>query len=324
MKRVRCFAVAAAFACTLTGLSAQAQDYPVRPIEWVVPYQAGGGTDIVARTVAEKMSKSLGQSIVIANKPGAATAIGAAYAARATPDGYVMVTGDTATLAANPALYPDLAYDPARDFDSVGLLARFAMILVVHPSTPVNNLKEFIDWAGKQGQGVDYGTPGPGSPHHLATELFRQKTGLNLVHVPYRGAAPAVQDVMGGQVPFMFVDSATGQQYIASGRLRAIAVASAERLSSLPEVPTLIESGIKDFEAYAWQGLLVPKGTPQPVIDRLSESLRGALQDRQIQEKFTAMGLEAIPGTPAEMDDYASAERERWGNLIREAGIKVQ
>jgi len=316
--------MAAALACTLTGLAAQAQDYPARPIEWVVPYQAGGGTDIVARTVAERMSKSLGQSIVIANKPGAATAIGAAYAARAKPDGYVMVTGDTATLAANPALYPDLAYDPAKDFDSVGLLARFAMILVVHPSTPVNNLQEFIDWAGKQSDGVDYGTPGPGSPHHLATELFRQKTGLNLIHVPYRGAAPAVQDVMGGQIPFMFVDSATGQQYIASGRLRAIAVASAGRLSSLPEVPTLIESGIKDFEAYAWQGLLVPKGTPAPVIERLSESLRGVLQDQQIQEKFTAMGLEATPSTPGEMDDYASAERERWGKLIREAGIKVQ
>lgn len=324
MKLTRCLAVVAALACTLTGVAAQAQNYPTRPIEWVVPYQAGGGTDIVARTVAEKMSKSLGQSIVIANKPGAATAIGAAYAARATPDGYVMVTGDTATLAANPALYPDLAYDPAKDFDAVGLLARFAMILVVHPSTPVNNLQEFIDWAGKQGEGVHYGTPGPGSPHHLATELFKQRTGLNLVHVPYRGAAPAVQDVMGGQIPFMFVDSATGQQFIASGRLRAIAVASAERLSSLPEVPTLIESGIKDFEAYAWQGLLVPKGTPQPVIERLSESLNGALRDPQIQEKFTAMGLEAIPSTSREMEDYASAERERWGKLIREVGIKVQ
>ncbi len=324
MKLTQRLAMAAALACTLTGFTAQAQDYPVRPIEWVVPYQAGGGTDIVARTVAERMSNSLGQSIVIANKPGAATAIGAAYAARAKPDGYVMVTGDTATLAANPALYPDLAYDPAKDFDAIGLLARFAMILVVHPSTPANSLQEFVDWAGKQGEGVDYGTPGPGSPHHLATELFKQKTGLNLVHVPYRGAAPAVQDVMGGQIPFMFVDSATGQQYIASGRLRAIAVASAERLSSLPEVPTLIESGIKDFEAYAWQGLLVPKGTPQPVIERLSESLNGVLKDQQIQEKFTAMGLEAIPSTPREMEDYASAERERWGKLIREAGIKVQ
>src|SRR5690606_17809551 len=270
-------AMAAALACTLTGLAAQAQDYPARPIEWVVPYQAGGGTDIVARTVAERMSKSLGQSIVIANKPGAATAIGAPYVARAQPDGYVMVTGDTATLAANPALYPDLAYDPAKDFDPVGLLARFAMILVVHPSIPVNNLQEFIDWAGKQENGVSYGTPGAGSPHHLATELFKQKTGLNLVHVPYRGAAPAVQDVMGGQVPFMFVDSATGQQFIASGMLRPIAVASKQRLATQPEVPTLIESGMEGFEAYAWQGVLVPKGTPKAAIERLSTALRGAL-----------------------------------------------
>ncbi len=324
MKLTRRIALVAAVVCSMGAMAAQAQDYPARPLEWVVPYQAGGGTDIVARNVAEKMSKSLGQPIVIANKPGAATAIGAAYVARATPDGYVMLTGDTATLAANPALYPDLAYDPAKDFDPVGLLARFAMILVVNPSVPATNLQEFIDWAGKQPQGVDYGTPGAGSPHHLATELFKQHTKLNLTHVPYRGAAPAVQDVMGGQVPFMFVDSATGQQYIESGRLRAIAVASDKRVPSLPDVPTLIESGLDGFEAYAWQGLLVPKGTPQPVISRLSQALREALDNPQTREKFAAMGLEAIPSTPQEMADYASAEREKWGKLIRDAGIKVQ
>jgi tripartite-type tricarboxylate transporter receptor subunit TctC len=309
---------------SLTGVAAQAQDYPNRSIEWVVPYPAGGGTDIVARTVAEHMSKSLGQSIVVANKPGAATAIGAAYAARAKPDGYVMVTGDTATLAANPALYPNLTYDPAKDFDSVGLLARFAMILVVNPSVPVQNLKEFMEWAPKQDGGVNYGTPGAGSPHHLATELFKQRTKLNLVHVPYRGAAPAVQDVMGGQVPFMFIDSATGQQYITSGMLRPLAVASKERLANLPDVPTLIESGIEGFEAYAWQGLLVPKGTPQGAIDRLSESLREALNDPALRKKFAGMGLEAIPSTPNEMDDYALAERTKWSALIKEAGIKLQ
>ena len=317
-------AAVAAFTFALGGPSALAQSYPERPIEWVVPYQAGGGTDIVARSVAEKMSETLGQPIVIANKPGAATAIGAAYAARAKADGYVMVSGDTATLAANPALYPNLSYDPAKDFDSVGLLARFAMILVVNPSVPVNNLEEFKAWAAKQDGGVSYGTPGAGSPHHLATELFKLQTKLNLVHVPYKGAAPAVQDVMGGQVPFMFVDSATGQQFIASGMLRPIAVASKERLSSLPEVPTLIELGMDGFEAYAWQGLLVPDGTPQVAIDRLSESLRGALNDPAILERFEGMGLEAIPSTPQEMDAYAQAEREKWGTVIKDAGITLQ
>ncbi|NYT37458.1 tripartite tricarboxylate transporter substrate binding protein [Allopusillimonas soli] len=324
MKRLRCIAAAAACVLASGSLTARAQTYPTRPVEWVVPYQAGGGTDIVARTVAEKMAAELGQSIVIVNKPGAATAIGAAYAARAKPDGYVMLTGDTATLAANPALYPGLAYDPQKDFDTVGLLARFAMILVVNPAVPVHNLQEFVEWAKQKKEGVSYGTPGAGSPHHLATELFKQKTGLNLVHVPYRGAAPAVQDVMGGQIPCMFVDSATGQQYISSGMLRPIAVASKERLANLPEVPTLIESGMEGFEAYAWQGLLVPKGTPHSAIETLSKALQSALKDAAIRKKFSDMGLEAIPGTPREMADYASAEREKWGTLIHDAGIKVQ
>ncbi|MBO9354173.1 tripartite tricarboxylate transporter substrate binding protein [Bordetella petrii] len=314
---------AAALLLAAGALQAQAADYPTRAIEWVVPYPAGGGTDIVARTLAEKMTASLGQPIVIANKPGAATAIGADYVARAQPDGYTMLSGDTATLAANPALYPQLSYDPATDLKSVGLMARFAMILVVNPSVPAKTLDELTAWIKSQPNGADYATPGSGSPHHLATELFRLRTGLNLVHVPYRGAAPAVQDVMGGQVPMMFVDSATGQQYIASGRLRAIAVASAKRLESMPDTPTLIELGMKDFEAYAWQGLLVPKGTPDAVVERLNTALRGALDASEVREKFKAMGLEAIPSTPQEMTAYAEAERKKWGKVIRDSKITV-
>lgn len=317
--------VAIAFALGATVTAAHAQNYPVRPIEWVVPYPAGGGTDIVARALGDKMSKSLGQTIVIANKPGAATAIGAAYAARAKPDGYTIVTGDTATLAANPALYPSLAYDPAKDFSAIGLMARFAMILAVNPdAVQAKTLDEFIAWAKQQKDGVDYATPGPGSPHHLATELFKQRTGLNLVHIPYKGAAPAVQDVVGGQVPFMIVDSAAGKQFIEAGRLRPIAVASTQRLESLPEVPTFIELGLEGFEAYAWQGLLAPKGTPQPVIDKLSTALREALDSDDIKKQFDTMGLEVTPSTAAEMDKYAAEERERWGALIKEAGITVQ
>jgi len=315
---------AAAAVLLATGaLHAQAADYPARAIEWVVPYPAGGGTDIVARTLAEKMSHSLGQSLIVANKPGAATAIGADYVARAQPDGYTMLSGDTATLAANPALYPQLSYNPATDLKSVGLMARFAMILVVNPSVPVKTLDELKAWAKTQSNGVDYATPGSGSPHHLATELFRLRTGLNLVHVPYRGAAPAVQDVIGGQVPMMFVDSATGQQYIASGRLRAIAVASAKRLESLPDTPTLMELGLKDFEAYAWQGLLVPKGTSDAIVERLNTALRGALDSADVREKFKAMGLEAIPSSPQEMTAYSEAEREKWGKVIRDSHITV-
>ncbi|WP_028353624.1 Bug family tripartite tricarboxylate transporter substrate binding protein [Bordetella petrii] len=315
---------AAAVLLAACGLPAHGADaYPARPIEWVVPYPAGGGTDIVARTLAEKMTPALGQTLIIANKPGAATAIGADYVARAKPDGYTMLSGDTATLAANPFLYPTLSYDPATDFEPVGLMARFAMILVVNPAVPAKTLDELQAWIKSQSGGVDYATPGSGSPHHLATELFRLRTGLDLVHVPYRGAAPAVQDVIGGQVPMMFVDSATGQQYIAAGRLRAIAVASAKRLESLPGTPTLIELGLQDFEAYAWQGLLVPKGTSGTIVERLNTALRGALDAPEVREKFKAMGLEAIPSTPREMADYAQTEREKWGKVIRDSKITV-
>lgn len=317
--------VAAILAFTFGLAQAQAaDDFPKsHPIEWVVPYAAGGGSDIVARNLQEGMSKALGQTIIINNRPGAATAIGAEYTARAKHDGYTVLSGDTATLAANPPLYPHLAYDPQRDFAPVGLMARFNMILVVNPSVPAHNMKEFMEWAKSQKDGVHYGTPGAGSPHHLATELFRARTGLNLIHVPYRGAAPAVQDVLGGQIPMMFVDSASGQQYIAAGKLRPIAVASKKRLDNMPDVPTLIESGLPDFEAYAWQGMVVPKDTPQPVIDKLNAALNEALKSPAVVEKFKAMGLETLSSTPKELDDYARAERTKWTKVIQDANIRI-
>ncbi|HEY0294109.1 MAG TPA: tripartite tricarboxylate transporter substrate binding protein [Bordetella sp.] len=324
---MRILAHAAAALLLAAGLTPAhaADDYPAAyPIHWVVPYAAGGGSDIVARNLQEGMSKVLSQTIIIDNKPGAATAIGAEYVAHAKPDGYTILSGDTATLAANPPLYPRLAYDPQRDFAPVGLMARFNMILVVNPSVPAHGMKEFMAWARAQKDGVSYGTPGAGSPHHLATELFRARTGLNLKHVPYRGAAPAVQDVMSGQVPMMFVDSASGQQYIASGKLRALAVASKDRLPGMPDVPTLIESGLPDFEAYAWQGLVVPKGTPQPVIDKLNAALNETLKSPTVIEKFKAMGLEVIPSTPRALDDYARAERAKWTQVIQDAHITIE
>ncbi|AHV93634.1 Bug family tripartite tricarboxylate transporter substrate binding protein [Bordetella holmesii] len=316
-------ALAASLTLSVFAAAAQAAGYPERPIEWVVPYPAGGGSDIVARTLSEPMSRELKQTLIISNKPGAATAIGADYAARAKPDGYVMLTGDTATLAANPSLYPKLAYQPQRDFDAVGLMTRFSMILVVNPSVPVKTYDEFLAWAKTQKDGVPYATPGSGSPHHLATESLRARTGLNLVHVPYRGAAPAVQDVVGGQVPMMFVDSATGMQYIASGKLRPIAVASDKRPAGFPQVPTLIESGLDNFEAYAWQGLVVPKGTPPEVVTALNQALQKALAQPSVQERFSAMGLETLPGTPHAMSAYAADEQRKWAKVIKEADIRV-
>ena len=297
--------------------------FPDKPIEWVVPYPAGGGSDVVARTLAEPMSKTLGQTIIINNKPGAATNIGADYAAKAKADGHVMLTADTATLAANPALYSKLPYNVEKDFAPVGLMARFPMILVVNANVPVKNLAEFMAWAKKQTDGVNYATPGAGSPHHLATELFRERAGLKLVQVPYRGAAPAVQDVIGGQVPFMFVDTASGYPHILSGKLRPIGVASPKRLASFETVPTLAEQGMKGFEAYAWQGLVVPMATPPEAVAALNKALLAALETTAVKARFQTLGLEAIPSTPAQMAAYAKSEREKWGQLIRTSNIRL-
>ena len=295
-----------------------------KQIEWVVPYPAGGGSDVVARILAEPMGKTLGQNIIVNNKPGAATNIGADYVAKAKPDGYTMLTADTATLAANPALYSKLPYSAEKDFAPVGLMARFPLILVVNPNVPAKNLSEFLAWAKQQPNGVNFASPGTGSPHHLATELFRQDTGLKLTHVPYRGAAPAVQDVVGGQVPFMFIDTAGGYPHIMAGKLRPIGIASPKRVKNFDAIPTLAEQGLKGFEAYAWQGLVVPTGTPQAVIDTLNKALVAALDSTPVKARFQTLGLEAIPSTPAQMASYAKAEREKWSQVIRANNIRVE
>lgn len=303
--------------------SASAQTYPTKPIEWVVPYPAGGGTDVVARMLADAMGKTLGQTIIITNKPGAATNIGADYVAHARADGYTLLSADTGTLAANPTLYSKLNYSAEKDFAPVGLMARFPMILVVNPKVPVKNLKEFVAWAKSQHDGANFATPGSGSPHHLATELFGQQAGLKLTHIPYRGAAPAIQDVVGGQVPFMFVDTASGSSFIAAGKLRPIGIASARRVKNFDTIPTLAEQGLKGFEAYAWQGLVVPAATPADIVAKLNKALVQALDSTDVKARFQTLGLEAIPSTPAQMAAYTKSERDKWGTVIRASGIKL-
>lgn len=300
-----------------------ADAYPSKPIEWVVPYAAGGGTDVVARVLSEPMGKALGQSIIVVNKPGAATNIGADAVARAKPDGYTILTGDTGTLAANPYLYKKLSYSAEKDFAPVGLLVRFPMLLVVNSQLPVNNYAEFVEWAKQQAKGVSYGTPGAGSPHHLAIELLRLQSGLNFVHIPYRGSAPAVQDVVAGQLPFMFVDTAAGIQHVQGGKIRAIAVASPARLPTLPDVPTLDEQGLKGFEAYAWQGIVAPAATPKERVAKLSDAMQSALKQADIVAKLEGMALEVTPSTAEEMDAYASAERNKWRRVIEESQITL-
>jgi tripartite-type tricarboxylate transporter receptor subunit TctC len=306
-------------ALALLPLAVAAQD--TKPIEWVVGYAAGGGSDSVARATAETMSKALGQSVIITNKPGAATNIAADYVARSRDYGHMMLTADFATLAANPFLFSKLSYNAEKDLAPVGMLARFPLVLVVGPNVPAKNFKEFVAWAKTQPNGVNYASAGVGSPHHLAGELLREKAQLKMTHVPYRGAAPALQDLVGGTVPFMLVDTASGNQFVLAGKVKAIGVASAQRIASLPEVPTLIEQGLPGFEAYAWQGLSVPAGTPPATIAKLNKALVEALNSTPVKARFMALGIESMPGTPAQMASYVKTERERWGKLIRDNGI---
>jgi tripartite-type tricarboxylate transporter receptor subunit TctC len=308
-------------ALAATSIVAIAQDK--KPIEWVVGYAAGGGSDIVARVTAEAMSAKLETPIIVSNKPGAATNIAADQVARSKDYGHIMLTADFATLAANPFLFSNLSYNAEKDLAPVGLLARFPLVLVTGPQVPANNWKEFVAWAKSQPQGLNYASAGAGSPHHLAAELLRERMGMPMTHVPYRGATPAIQDLLGGRVPFMLVDTATGNPFVLSGKLKAIGVASAQRIDTLPNVPTLAEQGLDKFEAYAWQGLAVPSGTPPDTIARLNKALVEALNDTKVKARFQALGVEGLAGTPEQMATYVTEERNRWGRVIRDNNIKL-
>lgn len=294
-----------------------------KSIEWVVGMAPGGGSDVVARVVAEAMGKILNQPIIVTNKPGAATNIAADYVAKSRDPEHTLLTGDFATLASNPWLYSKLSYNAEKDLANVGMLVRFPLIVIVSPNHPAKSFKELVAWIKAQPNEVNYASPGAGTPHHLATESLLRKLGLKGTHVAYRGAAPALQDVMGGQVPFMLVESAGGMPLIAGGKLRALAVGTAERMQTLPNVPTLQEQGVKDFEAFAWQGLSVPAGASVATVDRLNKALIQALDSTMVKARFQALGVEAMPGTADAMNKFARSERNRWGGVIKELQLKL-
>ena len=302
---------------------AQSADWPRQSLHWIVPYPAGGGTDVLARTVAEAMRPALGQSVVIENKPGASTNIGAQQVATAKPDGYTVMSADNAVLAFNAHLFSKLPFDPAKDFTFIGGISRFPLVLVVHPAFPAQNVAQLLEMARAKPDAVNYASPGNGSPHHLAMELFKQRTGVQLTHVPYKGAAPAVADVMAGQVPCMFLDLAAGLPLMQTGKVRALATGSAQRLASLPEVPTLAEAGVQGVEVFAFQGLLGPAGLPQPVVQRLNAELNKALASPAVVQRMKELSMESLAGTPAQFQQMARAESQRWGEIIRQAGIKL-
>lgn len=300
-----------------------AQGYPDKTIRWVVPYPAGGGSDFLSRTIGAQLSKQIGHPVTIENKPGGNTAIAASELARSAPDGYTLLSVDNGTMVFNSALYSKLSYNPAKDLMPVMLMGRFPMILVVNPNSDYRDAKDFVAKAKASPGKINYGSAGAGSPHHLAMELLKVNAGLHMVHIPYRGAAPALTDLAGGQVNAMMVDLAAGAGFIKGGKVRPLAVAHATRLAQLPDVPTFAELGFKGIEAAAQVGLVVPAGTPVDVVDTLQKQVASIVQQPAIRQKLVDFGIEPVGSTTQQYSDLNRAEVQRWHKLIRDQKISL-
>jgi len=317
--------LAAAFAAVLAVPSAVAQTYPARPIHLIVPYPAGGGTDFFARLVGGKMSELIGQTIVVENKPGAATNLGADAVAKSPPDGYTILLGDVATYAANPSLYKKIPFDPDKDFAPISLTARFLTVLVVNPAKlNIASVAELIAAARKAPGAIDIAHAGVGNPFHLAAVLFEQAANIKLNQVPYRGAGPAVQALIAGEVPLMFVDYATARSHLAGGKLKALAVAAQNERPELPGVPPVAQTpGLQGFEAWPWQGLVAPAKTPADVIAKLHDTYVAAVSDGVVRQKLVDAGLEPLTSSPQEMAEYRRKEAAKWAEVIMAANIQL-
>lgn len=303
-------------------LAAQAA-YPARPIHLIVPYAAGGGTDFFARLVGASMSTTLGQQIVVENRPGAGTQIGAEVVAKADPDGYTFLLGDTSTYASNVSLYQKLGYNPEKDFAPISLTGRFAIVLLVNTDKlNVGSVKELIAAAKKAPGTIDYASAGVGSPFHLAAELFAQSAGIKLNHVPYKGAGPALQDLAGGQIGMMFVDFASARSQLGVKGIKAIGVCSPDEFYGLPGVPP-VAIDVAGFEGWAWQGFSAPAKVPPEVIAKLRDAYLKAVNDPDIRQKLIAAGIDPLQSTPKEMADYIAAETAKWAKVIKTAGIRL-
>lgn len=307
----------------LASTSAMAQNFPVRPVRWVVPYAAGGGSDFLARTIGQPWSTAAGQPVLVDNKPGGNTALGAAEVARSPADGYTVLSADNGTLIFNPVLYKSLSYNPDKELAPVTLMGRFPMILVVGPASTATTAKEFIAQAKAQPGGTNYASAGAGSPHHLAMELLKSEAGLFMVHAPYRGAGPALADVAGGQVPAMMVDLAAGSGFIKGGKVRPLAVANATRLPQLPDVPTFAELGYRNVEAAALVGLMVPAGTPPATIGAINTQVVAALNDPAVHKRLVDFGVEPVGNSPAQFAALIKTESVKWHKLIRDLKITL-
>jgi tripartite-type tricarboxylate transporter receptor subunit TctC len=320
MKKILSALVAAlAFAAPAATL---AQAFPSKPIRLIVTYPPGGGADLMARLVAPKMGEALGQAVVVENKPGASGQIGAGEVARAAPDGYTIML-DASSFAVNPSLYSKLPYDPARAFQPLAVLALYPNMLVVTPSFPPKDVKELVALAKAKPGTVAFASSGNGSAQHLAGELFKQRAGVDMTHIPYKGGGPAMNDVIGGQVPVFFANVASGLAHVKGGKLRAMAVTGTKRASSLPDLPTMAEAGIPGYEVYEWNAIFAPAGTPAPVVEKLAAAIAKAMQSPEIRERVATLGGDLAGYGPKEAEKFIREQTELWARVVKAGNIKV-
>jgi tripartite-type tricarboxylate transporter receptor subunit TctC len=314
----------AAVALLAAAVPVAAQDFPTRPITLIVPYAAGGGNDLMARSVAEKMSKTLGQQIVIENRGGAGGSIATRQIAKSAPDGYTLGLGGTGTHAINPTLYANVGYDPRKDFAPVGLIATSALVVCVHPSLPAQTIPELIALAKKEPGKINYASAGTGSGIHLGTEYLASMAGIKLTHIPYKGSAPALTDLIGGHVAIYFSSLPPAIGLIKEGKVRALAVTGAKRSAILPDVPTVAEAALPGYEAVLHYGIVAPAGTPRPIIEKLSAALRAAVMSDDLKARLAEDGAEPLASTPEEYAADIDREETKWSAIVKLSGAKAE
>jgi tripartite-type tricarboxylate transporter receptor subunit TctC len=306
----------------MSSVASAQQAYPTRPIRLIVPYPPGGPTDIIGRTINDRLGKRLGQQVVVDNRAGAATVIGADIAAHSPADGYTLLLATITTLAVNPALKAKLPYQPERDFAPVSMLAAQPYLLVVHPGVPANSVSQLIAYAKTQPGKLSFASAGIGAGAHLAAELFKHMAQIDVVHIPYKGSSPAMTDVIGGRCAYMFAGISAAQPHTLSGKLRALAVSTAKRSAALPEIPSIAESGLPGYHMNTWNSLVVPRGTSATIIQRLNTEVVAILNEPEVKERLKQQGIDPDPGTPAQLAAHIKSEVARFDSLIKTIGLK--
>jgi tripartite-type tricarboxylate transporter receptor subunit TctC len=322
-KRIFCRSVVAAAALALTGTGAFAQAYPDRPISMIVPFAAGGSTDLVARIVAQKLTEQMGQSVVVENRVGAGGNVGAAAVAKAPADGYTILFATISTHTLNPLMAKKSSYDPVKDFAPVGLIGSIPNVMVIHPDVPAKNVQELIALAKKDPQKFSYASSGVATPLHLSGEMFNRMAGTAMVHVPYRGAGPAMSDLIGGQVPVMFDNLPSSVEFIKAGKIRALAVTTKQRAKQMPDIPTMEEQGLKGYETYSWQALFFPANTPRALVDRMNGELKKALADATLQKRLEDLTMTVTFSTPEELAAHVKEQLDTWGPITKATGVQI-